>query len=128
MVNHPTQAINFLAKDVGIIMQSENSSFVGDFGVNFSGGAKGTLGPIDAACTMDAAVVGCVQVPDPVVTTSDCAGKLVNMTLEYTGSGCVVGGNSQDARKVNCIGGAAGADAASCRLRVSIYRSSTSPT
>ena len=107
LVNDPELAISFLAKDIGIIMQSEGSSFAGDFGANFDGGAKGTLGPIDAACTMDAAIVGCVQAPAPVVVDSDCKGKLVNMTLEYTGLGCDASSNSQDAKRVNCIGGGA---------------------
>jgi len=34
-------------KDIGILLTSENSNFADDCVVNFSGGAKGTIGPID---------------------------------------------------------------------------------
>lgn len=38
----------FAGKDIGVVMTSENSTFTGDFSVNFGGKAKGTAGPIAA--------------------------------------------------------------------------------
>ena len=37
----------FVGKDIGITTSSENSTFADDFSVNFTGGAKGTLGSIE---------------------------------------------------------------------------------
>lgn len=36
----------FTGKDIGVTVSSEHSDFGGDFGVNFTGGAKGSVGPI----------------------------------------------------------------------------------
>ena len=111
LINDPELAISFLAKDLAIILQSENSDFTGDFSVNFTGGAKGTVGPIDAACTMTAAVEACVILPPPPpVVENDCKGKLTQLVREYTGEGCEGTSHSQDAKKVNCIGNADGAE------------------
>jgi len=41
----------FAGKDIGIRYQSEGSTFTNSFKVNFSGGAKGNLGPITALCS-----------------------------------------------------------------------------
>lgn len=38
---------HFAGKDIGLTTVSENSTFGGSFQVNFGGGAKGALGPID---------------------------------------------------------------------------------
>jgi hypothetical protein len=36
----------FVGQDIGMTETSEHSTFVNDFGINFGGGAKGTVGPI----------------------------------------------------------------------------------
>ncbi len=36
----------FAGKDIGVTVTSEHSNFDGDFGLNFTGGAKGSVGPI----------------------------------------------------------------------------------
>ncbi|MBL7215076.1 MAG: hypothetical protein ISS71_05305 [Phycisphaerae bacterium] len=99
----------FNAKDIGLLLQSENSNFAGDFTVNFSGGSKGILGPIDAVCSLEASVEGCVQIPEvPVPNDGDCQGRIIKMSVVYTGQGCDASNHSQDEREVKCIGDAAG--------------------
>jgi len=95
----------YLIKDIGVLIWSENSSFTGDFAVDFSGGAKGNMGPIDVVCSLDMSVEGCVVIPPPPPSKeSDCKGKLISMTIEYTGLGCEASSHTQKPRKVNCIG------------------------
>ena len=103
----------YLAKDIGVQLWSENSTFVDDFAVDFSGGAKGNVGPVDAVCSLDLSVRGCVIISPPPVTESDCKGKLTKMTLVYTGQGCEASSHSQTLKKVNCIGDPAGANSVS---------------
>ncbi len=96
-----------LPGDIGIILASETSTFADDFGVDFSGEAKGVLGAIDMTCALDLVVEGCVLVPPPAPHDSDCRGKVVRMTLQYTGAGPVATSHSQDPRKVSVVGDAA---------------------
>ncbi len=94
----------YYLKDIGLTVGSEASSFGGDFTVNFTGGAKGIYGPIDSVCDLDVIVEGCVQIPPPVVTESDCKGKLIQMTLMYTGENCDASSNNQSRKKAKCMG------------------------
>ncbi len=48
LAESPMTAANFAGKDIAVATTSEYSSFVGSFAQDFSGGAKGSLGPIDA--------------------------------------------------------------------------------
>jgi len=98
-------------KDIGITVQSENSNFSDDYHVDFSGGAKGVVGPIDAVCALEAAIEACVQVPEaPPTSESDCQGRIKKMTVVYTGLGCDASSHSQDDRKSSCIGDAANSE------------------
>jgi hypothetical protein len=98
-------------KDIGIQVQSENSNFSGDFNVDFSGGSKGMLGPIDAVCALEAAVEACVQIPEaPTTSEGDCQGRITKMTVVYTGLGCDASSNLQNDRKSSCIGDAANSE------------------
>ncbi|HUT92893.1 MAG TPA: SdrD B-like domain-containing protein [Thermoguttaceae bacterium] len=38
----------FAGSDIGVLTESWNSTFTGDFGVDFGGGAKGYIGPVEA--------------------------------------------------------------------------------
>ena len=100
----------FSGQDIGITLASETSTFADDFMVDFSGEAKGTLGAIDMTCALDLTVEGCVLVPPPPPHDSDCDGKLIRMTLMYTGAGPDATSHSQDPKKVDVIGDAASAE------------------
>lgn len=54
-------------------------------------------------CSVDAEVEGCVIIVTPP-TGNDCKGKVIRMTLEYTGEGCDASSHSQDPKKVKCSG------------------------
>ncbi len=99
-------ASSFVGMDIGVMLTSESSDFANDFTVNFGGGAKGVMGPIEAVCALDVKVEGCVHVPGE----SDCEGKVIRMELEYTGQGCDASNNSQEGKRVKCEGDPAGAE------------------
>ncbi len=99
-------ASSFVGMDIGLMLTSENSSFASDYSVNFGGGAKGVMGPIEAVCALDVKVEGCVHVPGE----SDCEGKVIRMELEYTGQGCNASSHSQEGKRVKCEGDPAGAE------------------
>ncbi|HET6427443.1 MAG TPA: LEPR-XLL domain-containing protein, partial [Phycisphaerae bacterium] len=46
----------FAGLNIGVILDSENSSFVGSFAANFGGGAKGTLGSTETPPGVEAAI------------------------------------------------------------------------
>ncbi|MHC4718720.1 MAG: hypothetical protein ACYS5V_17280, partial [Planctomycetota bacterium] len=48
----------FLDQDIGVLVTSEGSSFIGSFSVNFSGGAKGILGPIPLRGDLEGCTAG----------------------------------------------------------------------
>ena len=87
---------------------SENSDFEGRFTTSFGGDAKGTLGDsvIDCAeghneqCPLSVEKNCLVTIPSS--SGDDCEGKVIRMTLEYTGDSCDTMSNDQDPKKVNC--------------------------
>ncbi|RKY07458.1 MAG: hypothetical protein DRP56_05660 [Planctomycetota bacterium] len=106
-VNGGSLAEFFNVKDIGLVLRSANSSFAGDFTVDFSGLANGLLGPIDAVCALEASVEGCVQIPEvPVPNDGDCQGRVIKMTVVYTGEGCEASSHSQTEKEAKCIGDA----------------------
>lgn len=113
MVTGGALADLFSGQDIGITLASETSTFADDFMVDFSGEAKGTLGAIDMVCALDLIIEGCVLVPPPPPHDSDCDGKLIRMTLVYTGAGPDATSHSQDPKKVDVIGNANGAQGVS---------------
>lgn len=56
-------------------------------------------------CEMNVTKVGCVLVP-----RQDCKGKVIRMTLQYTGQGCDAGSHNQVGDKVSCTGDPNGAE------------------
>ncbi len=56
--------------DIGLRIDSENSSFAGDFTVDFAGGNKATLGPIEANQEINPAIE-IIKYVDKIITTSE---------------------------------------------------------
>jgi len=55
-------------------------------------------------CELHVAVEGCVILPPPPPSGNDCQGKVIRMTLEYTGQDCAASSHTQEAKKVSCDG------------------------
>lgn len=87
---------------IGITLTSEGSDFEGDFTVDFSGEAKGTIGVIRC---LEVTKEGCV-IPPPPSPSDACDGKLTQLTLRYTGEGCEATEHNQRPGKVICEGDA----------------------
>lgn len=65
----------FTGKDIGVTVTSEHSTFVSDFTLNFDGGAKGNVGPIDRLN----------HPPECVANgpyTTECAGSVTTIALD----------------------------------------------
>lgn len=75
----------YVGKDIGVTLMSESSDFTEDFAVNFSGGAKGIIGPIDQACLLDVEKKGCVIIPPPP-PDRDCDKPIDELTMIWDGS------------------------------------------
>lgn len=56
-------------------------------------------------CELDVTKVGCVLVP-----RQDCKGKVIRMTLQYTGQGCDTSNHNQSEDEVSCTGDPNGAE------------------
>ncbi|MFC1814688.1 hypothetical protein ACFL0M_01865 [Thermodesulfobacteriota bacterium] len=96
---HLPQGMDFIVN-----VTSENSDFSGDFNVNFTGKAKGTsstTSPSQPECELLDVEKNCL-VTTPPSSGDDCEGKVIQMTLEYTGGSCDASAHSQDPRKVKC--------------------------
>ncbi len=95
----------FGATSLGLTLQSEESSFVGDFTEDFSGEAKGHVG---AFRCLDVTKTACVVPPPP--SSNACYGKVTQLSLRYTGEGCAATEHNQNPSKVSCEGDAASAE------------------
>jgi len=69
----------YTGKHIGVVVTSENSNFEGDFGLNFGGGAKGNVGPIDPLNNPPVCNAGADYV-------AECAGGITTVQLDATGS------------------------------------------
>ena len=94
----------YAGKDIGVDLSSENSSFAGDFTVDFDGGAKGNIGALDMAPGID--IEKYVKGDDQPPCECLCAlyGKPRVLTMVYTGDGADATSHSQDAGKVSVVG------------------------
>ncbi len=100
----------YIGMNIGVTVLSEGSDFANDFSVDFGGGAKGNIGPLESDCVLEVSKTACIVLPDD---GNDCQGKVIRMTLEYTGENCSAGDHSQATsgwRRVRCCGDPAYAD------------------
>jgi len=74
----------YSGKDIGVTTTSENSTFDGDFTVNFSGGAKGNIGEIEGSANPDVDVEKYTRVDDAPVPPLDVE-KLVRVEDPHDG-------------------------------------------
>ncbi|MBW2280454.1 MAG: hypothetical protein JRG82_06890 [Deltaproteobacteria bacterium] len=105
----------FVGQDISVDVSSENSTFTGDFTVDFSGGAKGAIGSTPRDVCDITVEKTCVPIPPSQGGGTDCDGKVTSLVLEYTGAGCQPFNNPQ-ADKASCDGGANGAEPVSVEV------------
>ncbi len=86
-------AADYLGKDIGITATSENSTFTGDFNVNFSGNVKGTVGTIDPIPSNPAIdiekLTNGVNADDPMDAPAVNPGDVVTFTYMVQNTGDV---------------------------------------
>jgi len=65
---------------------------------------KGYVFEPEDECLLEVDKEGCVDVPSEPPSGNDCVGRVVSMTLKYTGEDCGASSHTQDAKKVSCDG------------------------
>ncbi len=95
----------YSGRDIAMTVTVEMSTFNNDFNVDFTGGAKGNIGGLDAICALSVEAQTCILPgAPPPPPTDNCRGRVQSLTMRYTGDGCAATEHSQGSGRVSCGG------------------------